>query len=85
MCVTLHHLLVQYSAFNGRLSRTRVEYTKKEVLCQGVKGDVLTTGIVSHKFLFFVCHSGLDPESSLSELDSRFRGNDDFGVNVKRC
>jgi hypothetical protein len=36
-------------------------------------GDVLTTGIVSHKFLFFVCHSGLDPESSLSELDSRFR------------
>jgi hypothetical protein len=25
------------------------------------------------------CHSGLDPESSLSELDSRLRGNDNFG------
>jgi uncharacterized protein YjlB len=24
-------------------------------------------------------HSGLDPESSVSKLDSRFRGNDGFG------
>jgi len=30
------------------------------------------------------CHSGLDPESSISELDSRFRGNDGFGTNVKK-
>ena len=34
---------------------------------------------VIQKSLCCVCHSGLDPESSLSELDSRFRGNDDFG------
>ena len=40
--------------------------------------------VVSHKFLFFVCHSGLDPESSVSELDSRFRGNDDCGADVKK-
>ncbi len=39
---------------------------------------------VSHKSLYFDCHSGLDPESSLSELDSRFRGNDGFGINVKK-
>ena len=40
--------------------------------------------MVSQKSLSFVCHSGLDPESSVSELDSRFRGNDDRGVNVKK-
>ncbi len=34
---------------------------------------------------YFICHSGLDPESSVSELDSRFRGNDGFGNNVKKC
>jgi hypothetical protein len=31
---------------------------------------------LSHKSLYPGCHSGLDPESSLSNLDSRFRGND---------
>jgi plasmid maintenance system killer protein len=31
------------------------------------------------------CHSGLDPESSLSVLDSRFLGNDDSGMHVKKC
>ena len=36
------------------------------------------------KSLYFDCHSGLDPESSISELDSRFRGNDGFGTNVKK-
>ncbi len=41
--------------------------------------------VVSQKSLYFDCHSGLDPESSLSELDSRFRGNDGFGINVKKC
>jgi len=30
------------------------------------------TSVASHKSLFFVCHSGLDPESILSDLDSRF-------------
>ena len=35
-----------------------------------------TTSVVNKKSLYFVCHSGLDPESSVSELDSRFRGND---------
>ena len=40
--------------------------------------------VVRHKYLSFDSHSGLDPESSLSELDSRFRGNDGFGINVKK-
>jgi hypothetical protein len=31
-------------------------------------------GEVSQSFLSFPCHSGLDPESSVSELDSRLRG-----------
>jgi hypothetical protein len=29
-------------------------------------------GVVRHNCLSFVCHSGLDPESSLSWLDSRW-------------
>jgi hypothetical protein len=41
---------------------------------------------MSHESLYFDCHSGLDPESSLSALDSRFRGNDDSEISVKkRC
>jgi hypothetical protein len=36
------------------------------------------------KSLYFDCHSGLDPESSISELDSSFRGNDGFRTNVKK-
>ncbi|MBZ0170353.1 hypothetical protein MELA_01957 [Candidatus Methylomirabilis lanthanidiphila] len=40
--------------------------------------------VVSHKSLYSDCHSGLDPESSLSALDSRFRGNDGSRMNVKR-
>ncbi len=35
-------------------------------------------GVARRNCLSFVCHSGLDPESSLSWLDSRFRGNDGF-------
>jgi len=34
---------------------------------------------------WFICHSGLDPESSVFGLDSRLRGNDDFGIYVKKC
>ena len=34
--------------------------------------------VVRHKSLYFDCHSGLDPESSLSDLDSRLRGNDNL-------
>jgi len=33
---------------------------------------------------YFICHSGLDPESSIFGLDPRFLGNDDFGTNVKK-
>jgi len=40
--------------------------------------------VVRQKSLSFVCHSGLDPESSIYKLDSRFRGNDSFGFNVKK-
>lgn len=34
--------------------------------------------------LCFQCHSGLDPKCSISELDSRIRGNDGFGTNAKK-
>jgi hypothetical protein len=42
------------------------------------------SSLVHQKSLSFICHSGLDLESSISELDSRFRGNDGFGINVKK-
>ena len=41
------------------------------------------TSVVIQKSLCFVCHSGLDPESSVFELDSRFCGDDDFGKECK--
>jgi hypothetical protein len=34
--------------------------------------------VMRQKFLYLDCHSGLDPESSISDLDSRFRGNDNL-------
>jgi hypothetical protein len=49
--------------------------------------------VVRQKSLSFDCHSGLDPESSLSGLDSRsplkacgdkLRGNDGSEMNVKK-
>ena len=51
------------------------------------------SSVVRRKSLYFDCHSGLDPESSLVELDSRsplkacgdkLRGNDGFGMSVKK-
>jgi hypothetical protein len=51
------------------------------------------SSVVRQKSLSFDCHSGLDPESSLSELDSRsplktcgdkLRGNDGSEMNVKK-
>ena len=45
------------------------------------------------KSLYFDCHSGLDPESSIFEMDSRspikdfedkLRGNDGLEINVKK-
>ena len=43
------------------------------------------TSVVGQKYLSFICHSGLDPESSVHELGSRLRGNDGLGSNVKKC
>jgi hypothetical protein len=37
------------------------------------------------KSLSFDCHSGLDPESSTSKLDSCFRRNDISKINIKKC
>jgi hypothetical protein len=42
------------------------------------------TSVLRQKSLYFDCHSGLDPESSVFTLDSRFRGNDGFGTYVKK-
>jgi prepilin-type N-terminal cleavage/methylation domain-containing protein len=36
------------------------------------------------RHLYFNCHSGLDPESSIFELDSRFPGNDRFQICLKK-
>ena len=36
-----------------------------------------STSVLSQKKLYTFCHSGLDPESSVFDLDSRFRGDDD--------
>jgi len=41
--------------------------------------------VMRQKFLYSAFHSGLDPESSVSELDSRLRGNDGSSNNVKMC
>ena len=38
---------------------------------------------VNNKSLSFVCHSGLDPESSFSQLDSSFCWNDGLGISGK--
>jgi hypothetical protein len=46
---------------------------------------IATTSVVIQKFLFFICHSGLDPESSVYRLDSRLRGNDSLKISVKKC
>ena len=46
------------------------------------------SSVVCHKSLYFDCHSGLDPESSLlAPLDSCFRRNDRFDATlyVKKC
>ena len=40
--------------------------------------------VVMQKSLYIFCHSGPDPESSLSGLDSRLRGNDGLGIHVKK-
>jgi hypothetical protein len=41
-------------------------------------------GVLNQKPNYFVCHSGLDPESIVFELDSRFRGNDGLENNVEK-
>jgi FSR family fosmidomycin resistance protein-like MFS transporter len=46
---------------------------------------VAVTSVVIQKCLSLICHSGLDPESSDFHLDFRFRGNDGFGISVKKC
>jgi hypothetical protein len=43
---------------------------------------ILFPNVLSQKSLYIACHSGLDPESSLSNLDSRFRGNDSSPIIV---
>jgi hypothetical protein len=50
----------------------------------GERRAIHGASVVRQKSLSFDCHSGLDPESSLSELDSRFRGNDGSEMNVKK-
>jgi hypothetical protein len=40
--------------------------------------------VLRQKSFYFDCHSGLDPESIVFNLDSRFRGNDGVGNQVKK-
>ena len=44
----------------------------------------IIASVLRQKSLYFDCHAGLDPESSISELDSRFRRNDGFVANVNK-
>jgi uncharacterized protein YxjI len=47
--------------------------------------EALRLSIVMRQESFHLdCHSGLDPESNISDLDSRLRGNDDLRSNVKK-
>ena len=46
-------------------------------------GEKVYASVLSQKKLYTFCHSGLDPESSVFDLDSRFRGNDDFHHHCK--
>jgi len=39
---------------------------------------------VIQKCLCFICHSGLDPESSVFGLNPRLRENDGLGIYVKK-
>jgi hypothetical protein len=65
--------------------RCCIEKIVEAFLAQGLGG-------VSQSFLSFPCRSGLDlacpvldtGESSISELDSRLRGNDVLGINVRK-
>jgi hypothetical protein len=59
------------------VTRCCIEKVVETFLAQALGG-------VSQSFLSFTCHSGLDPESSISELDSRLRGNDVLGINVRK-
>ena len=34
----------------------------------------------NQRFFCIACHSGLDPESSVLEIDARFRGNDSYTI-----
>ena len=58
-----------------------VSITGRRIGCVGFE---INTSVVRQKSLYFFCHSGLDPESSFSELDSRFRGNDGLGITVRK-
>ncbi len=49
-----------------------------------VVSSTLIASVVSQKSLSFICHSGLDPESIVSELDSCFRRNDNLGISIKK-
>jgi hypothetical protein len=51
---------------------------------RNVVSSTLIASVVSQKSLSFICHSGLDPESIVYELDSCFRRNDDLGINIKK-
>ena len=42
-------------------------------ICDHLK-NLKYANVLRQKFLYFDCHSGLDPESSIFELDSPFRG-----------
>jgi hypothetical protein len=39
---------------------------------------------VNQRSFYFVCHSGVDPESRIFKLDSRVRGNDGSEIIVEK-
>ena len=45
---------------------------------------IIMATILRQKSIYYECHSGLDPESSVFNLDSCFRRNDGLGTYVKK-
>jgi hypothetical protein len=69
-----------------------VDYTKKGIICQATeRRNHKKIGVALQESLYFACHSELEPDSSLFQLESRWStpylirgGNDGLRNNVCR-
>ena len=80
--------LILYLTLYVRRSTNSFAYIHQNPICKKKKVTltrIYAPSVLRQNSLYFDCHSGLDPESSVLNLDSRFRGNDGFGIYVKKC